>query len=372
MNINPKRLLEARLTMGYTQEELGIFINKSKSVISKWEAGKHQPDPESALQIADALNLPLSWFSRTYFDSDNGVYQYRSNAKATKFLQAATKGRLKWLKEMVEILEEWVEFPELNLPCTLNRIQALNLTDDDIEYYAHQLRICWGLGDSPILDLIGVAETNGVIITKELINGDNMDGVSSWFNGRPYVWLASNKINYYRSRFDLAHELGHIILHRNLTHDDCDKKRYPELERQANLFASHFLLPRKPLSLDYRAITLENLLIPKKHWGASVAALIMQYHNLGIIDDDYKSRLFKNYSYRKWRKNEPFDDKTLPEKPSLMKNTIMLLIEHGGFNKQNIVDYLGYYDKQIEPLCSLPRGFFNTKTSTRPQLRFVE
>lgn len=372
MNINPNRLKQARLANGYTQEQIGLKINKNKSIISKWENGEATPNPETVIKIAEIFDLPIKWFTLPNLHSDNGLYQYRSNSSATKHIQDIASIRLQWLREIAHMFEEWVEFPDLDLPKPLNRLQSLNLTDNDIERQAQKLRQHWELGNLPINDLIGTLETNGIIVAKEFINSEGMDGVSTWFDNRPFVWVADNKANYYRSRFDVAHELGHIILHRNLLAEDCQKNngRYKEIERQANLFASHFLLPRQAFSLSFRTITLDNLLIEKKHWGVSVAALIMQYHNLGIISDDYKIRLFKNYSYRKWRKNEPFDNETQPETPQLMKNTIELLLNEGGFNRQDIIERSYYHQKQLEQLCALPKGFFNTPTKI-PKLRIL-
>lgn len=368
--INPRRLYEARTIKGYTQEHLANHIGKTKSLISRWEKGTLSPDGQALLQLGELFDLPVAWFYR-HDMLEGSIFQYRSNSQATKWLRSIVGIRLKWLGEITAILEDWVELPSPNLPKISNRLHALNLDDDEIEDYAKQLRQCWGLDDKPIRHLIGVAEANGVICTKEFVGSNEMDGVSVWFNNKPFIWLAQDKSNYYRSRFDVAHEIGHIVLHSQLNQYDY-QERYKEIERQAHLFASHLLMPRKALLLNHRSITLDNLLILKKHWGVSVAALIMQYHNLGVIDDDYKLRLFKNYSYRKWRTNEPFDKQTIPEEPSILRQTLELLIKEGGFDKQDIIDKLDYGQSHIENLCSLSKGFFDTKPVARPQLRFVE
>lgn len=365
---NPSRLYEARLVKGYTQENLAERIGKSKSLISKWEKGTLSPDAQSLLNLSQLFDLPTAWFYRSTMMHD-GVFQYRSNSQATKGIRAIVGTRLKWLSEITASLEEWVELPTPNLPKTANRLETINLTNDDIESYAKKLRQCWGLGDKPISHLTSIAEANGIICTKEFIGDVDMDGVSIWLNSKPFVWLANDKNNYYRSRFDIAHEIGHIVLHSHLTQEDY-QKRYKEIERQAHLFAAHLLMPREALMLNHRSISLDNLLILKKHWGVSVAALIMQYHNLGVIDDDYKLRLFKNYSYRKWRTCEPFDKETTPEQPNLLRYTLELLINEGGFDKQDIIDKIDYGQSHIESLCSLPKGFFNA--SVQPVLRFVE
>lgn len=369
--INPNRLREARLVKGYnTQESLAERIGKTKSLISKWESGKLLPDTEALIQLGELFDVSVDWFYR-HDVLESSVFQYRSNSQTTKNLRNIVGIRLKWLGDITHTLEEWIEFPSPNLPKAPSRLHALNLDDNEIEAYAQQLRKCWQLDDKPIRNLIGIAEANGIISTKEFINSNEMDGVSVWFGDKPFIWLAKDKNNYYRSRFDIAHELGHIVLHRYLSYSDY-QERLKEIERQAHLFASHLLMPRKALLLNHRSITLDNLLILKKHWGVSVAALIMQYHNLRVIDNDYKLRLFKNYSYRKWRKSEPFDEQTTPEEPSILRKTLELLIEEGGFDKQDILDKLSYGGSHLEDLCSLPKGFFNAEPAVPTKLRIIK
>lgn len=375
---NQNRLVDARKARGLTQEALGVLIEKSKSFVCKLELGSNQPSAETMIKLSEALNLPIGWFSLKTLQDEEKVYQFRYSATASKTLKEIAKTRLNWLKEISFSLEEWIDYPEVNLIASPNRQEALNLNDTQIEKIASELRLLWKLGDRPIKNLIAVVESNGIIVAKEHIGNAGMDGVSTWID-RPFIWIAEDKGNFFRSRFDIAHELGHIVLHKNLTIDDClitDERhtieRYKEIERQAHLFASHFLAPRRALSLSFRSITLDNLLLEKKRWGMSVAALIMQYHNLGIISDDYKTRLFKNYSYRKWRKNEPFDDTTPAEDPKLMRNTIELLLNEGGFDKEDIIERTFYSDIELENLCALPKGFFSDKEEpNKPRLRLL-
>lgn len=377
-HFNQNRLVDARKARGLTQEALGDLIEKSKSFVCKLELGSNQPSAETMIKLSEALNLPVGWFSLRTLQDEGKVYQFRSSATASKALKEIAKTRLNWLKEISFSLEEWIDYPEVNLIASPNREEALTLDDVQIEKFASDLRLLWKLGDRPIKDLIAVIESNGIIVAKEHIGNAGMDGVSTWID-RPFIWIAEDKGNFFRSRFDIAHELGHIILHKNLTIDDClitderhTMERYKEIERQAHLFASHFLAPRRALSLSFRSITLDNLLLEKKRWGMSVAALIMQYHNLGIISDDYKTRLFKNYSYRKWRKNEPFDDTTPAEHPKLMRNTIELLLNEGGFDKEDIIERTFYSDVELENLCALPKGFFSAKEElNKPRLRLL-
>src|SRR5205085_3002223 len=114
-----------------------------------------------------------------------------------------------------------------------------------------------------------------------------------------------------RQRFDAAHELAHLVLHRGV-----DPKRlnsaadYKIMEDQAHYFASALLMPAESFASDLYAPTLDGMLSLKQTWKVSVAAMIKRCEALGIIDDEGARRLWINYNRRGWRRTgEPFDAK---------------------------------------------------------------
>lgn len=363
MNIkfNPLRLIEAREARGMKQTALSSIIGYSTTSISKWENGHIEPDPQSLDAISTALGLPMDWFFKPSLVTSS-VYHFRSNSAATKTAQEIARIRLRWASELSDKLIEWVDLPEVNLISSPSRDEALNLTANDIELYAQSLREHLHLGVGPISNLTQLLEASGVIIVREESGFTSMDGVSAWIGERPYIWVASDKASCVRSRFDIAHELGHIILHKHLKLEDCNPAKHKEIENQANLFAGFFLMPSISLSSLFKVISLDTLLAQKKKWGISVAAMISQCSNAELIDEDQTLRLRKNLSFRKWRTREPFDDSMKPEKPILFEKSINLLLEHGGFKKSNIISKLGLSRVDIEKLAALPEGYLNEGT----------
>ena len=367
---NPDRLVLARNARRMTQEALAQEIDYSDSMISRWESGANKPTYSAISKISKALSMPERWFSLRGID-EQGVYQFRSLTRTEASARDQAKAKLLYFREISEILEQWVDYPALNLVDSPNRIEALNITDEKIEKLAEEQRKLWGLGNRPIQNLTRLIENSGVLITSDWLNSSDMDGVSAWMAGRPYILLAKDKDNYFRNRFDNAHEFAHGILHKNLTSSDCKNIGYKEIERQANYFAGCLLMPSDAFSLNYKSVTLDNLVIEKRHWGTSVASLIMRYSQLGLIDDNHKTRLFKNYSYRKWRYGEPYDDSVKPETPELMYNTVKILLEEGGFRKEDIIDRTFYNADDLEQLCCLPKGMLSGEQPTKPRLRLI-
>jgi Zn-dependent peptidase ImmA (M78 family) len=102
-----------------------------------------------------------------------------------------------------------------------------------------------------------------------------------------------------RSRFDAAHELGHLVLHRH--HDSADV----DVEEEADRFASAFLIPNADLLRHKVYPTISNIRRNKKRWNVSVAALVRAYRDSGLIDDNRYKYLNIELSRNGWRKSEP-------------------------------------------------------------------
>lgn len=372
LQFNGERLTQARLARGLTQASLSAVTGYSRASISKWEKGDQYPEAIAIPGIATALGVTEHWLMSEPLQIKRNPFYFRSNASITKQVRSIASIRLEWAYEISNIIQEWVDLPRVNLPQTLSREEALLINDEDIERVALECRKLWGLNDNPVSNITRVVESAGVIVVREESGYSNMDGVSTWFDpeNRPYIWLSADKESGVRSRFDLAHELGHLIMHKNLLPEDQNKPQsYNEIERQADLFAAAFLMPASTISTSLRVVTLDSLLMAKKRWGASVAALIMRAHKLDFISDEHKTRLFRNYSYRGWKTNEPFDNDMTVEQPSLLSKAIRLLLDEGNFTRKDLIEKTGYSAADIESLCGLSNGFMKENYSHEVQMR---
>jgi hypothetical protein len=103
---------------------------------------------------------------------------------------------------------------------------------------------------------------------------------------------------------------------------------------------------------------LDNLLILKQRWGASVAAMMMRLHALGLLSDEDKLALFKRRSARWGSKAEPGDDNWSPELPRLLRRTVELLVNEGILPIESLARHLGFSPLDIQKLCSLRSNYF--------------
>ena len=359
-----ERLSEALEARGLTSAALANMLNLTPVAISQYIKGKTSPRPEVMSAICEKLNFPESFFRRPIrrrTDDAQEVF-WRSFSSATKTARTQSARRFRWLKQIVEYLGGYLEFPAVNLPFLDIPPDILTLRSEDIENYASTMRARWNLADGPISDIILALENNGIVVSKSAMGTEALDAFSQWSDTDklPYIVLATDKQSAVRSRYDAGHELGHLVLHRRMNDTSIRTPAiHKEMERQAFRFSSAFLLPSKPFLDELWAPTLDAFRALKDRWKVSVGVMIKRCEELQVIDEEQTRRLWINYNRRGWRGSEPLDEIIPMEKTRLLRRSIELLIREGGKTTTSILEDLSLPDADVEELCELPAGFFS-------------
>lgn len=337
----PSRLIEARELKGLTRKALAELLEISPTTLSNYEMGRTVPTGNIE-ELSTALDVPSGFFYlRGREERVYGAPFFR-NA-----LSARTKKSHTSLKQFTNIAYDhiaWIgrdiEFPVFNLPQSEKDIEDLSFNSTFIEKMASDTRKALGVGDGPILNLIALLENNGIVVIRNhSLDGHKYDGFNQIINNRPLIILSSkNKTHtYFRERYSLAHELGHIVLHSHLQEEEAlNATKLKLIEKQANAFAGAFLLPRTGFIRDVGRITLQNLIPVKSRWRVSIAAMVMRMHTLDIIDDDRKTSLMKQISFQGWRTKEPLDTEYKPEQPTYLAKAWEMITTHGYRNIDEI------------------------------------
>ncbi|MGH7488973.1 MAG: ImmA/IrrE family metallo-endopeptidase, partial [bacterium] len=188
-----------------------------------------------------------------------------------------------------------------------------------------EVRRHWGLSATePVKNMVALLERHGAIATRVSFETERMDAFSVPYEDRPVVVLCADKGKKDRSRFDAAHELGHLVMHGS---DDSVPTK--AMEDQANWFAAGFLMPAEeihgelPSSLDW-----DRLLALKRKWGTSIASILYRARTLRKMDEDGYVRATKAMSARGWRIDEP-GDLGAPESPVVLRRAVDLLLKEG-------------------------------------------
>ncbi|HEC2242352.1 TPA: ImmA/IrrE family metallo-endopeptidase, partial [Staphylococcus delphini] len=368
-SFNGKRLKEARLYNKISITELAKQLNISKQMISKYENGITDPSAEKSLQLNGILGFPREFFySEENFNFESKGTFFRSRLTATKKSKIPAEYLLKYSIVVRDFLDQYVEFPEL---IDYGELVTDN-NDIDIENITMQIRNNMELNDRPIEDMLEVVELMGIVAVKFGYDEDKVDAFSATtlLNGKKYFSIVTgNPRSFYRQQFSLAHELGHWILHNDYIPEELSKEEYKEMEKEANEFASAFLLPKESFSNDLRNITIniDNLLTLKSKWNVSIAAMIERGHQLGIINIHEKSRLYRYMSYHNLRNPEPLDKETPCSEPLALSQSIELLIDEkvmeGSEIKRRIMDDYNLYIPQsmLAEVCNVSEKIFNHK-----------
>ncbi len=367
--MNYNRLKKARLYRGITTvEELAKKIGITKQALSKYETNKSDMPYKQILEISNVLDFPYKYFIQ---DDDNilkiepkSVY-FRSLMKTNKKYREQQVIKMDFISYIYSVLSKYINFPKLNLP---------KLNDNETPKKAAQkLREHWGLANEPIQDLVRVLEKYGLIVTQFETETDDIDAFSQMFGIEDknifIVALSNNKSSASRVHFDIAHELGHILLHEwNEDNELLSKEQFKEREKEANEFASEFLLPYQEFTNDVSKYPTQlNYYIElKKKWRTSIAAMVYRANQLNIITQSQYLYLVRNMNTKGWRSNEPLDDTLKTAEPSLLNTAIDMLLDNNIFTVKQLLkeiedNGLAMNSKDIEMLLHLPKNKLEVK-----------
>lgn len=352
----PMRIKEAREASDFSVDSFAEHLGVTRQTIAQYETGQTTPSGEVMSRIIALTGQPPSYFVTVRNHQDDTTPFWRSLKRMEGHHRRRVVRRLQWAQDITAYVERFIHLPDVNLP-KIDFDPALD-DEEQIERAAEKLREHWNLGLGPIKDLTTILETNGVMLVREPVNCDDMDAVSVWQNGRPFILFSSQVASGPRSLFNLAHELAHVLLHAGveLTVHTLDK-----IEKQANRFAGAFLLPRETFSQEVLGTSLGYFKTLKARWGVAIAAMAYRCRDLHIFSANQHAYLMKQMNMLKVRNPEPLDDVIVVKSPSVLAESIKMLIQHGVQTKEQIEAALALNAADIESLCGVPKGFFDFK-----------
>lgn len=347
---NGERLTMARQLAGLKKAHLASLIEMSPASVTAWESGVKQPNRATVAKLALAVKVEPQFFGG---GSPVRVSEphFRSLRSAPQVAQDEAEAYGQFVAEVAGMLESAVEFPEVRVPDLPVDPSELGLSPEEV---AREARIFLGVGSGPIRHVIRLVESVGVVVVFSEPGVAAIDAYSMHTATRPIIVLNPVKDDYYRQRFDVAHELGHLIMH----HDAEPGGKISE--EQANRFASEFLMPANeivsflPSSTAGRAWA--QLAELKEHWGVSLAALLYRARSLGIMSDVSYRNAIVRMSQNGWRRAEPGRIASL-EMTSLLPRGREVMIS-AGINDVSFLSGSG-----------LPAGLYEVAASRVPMSR---
>ena len=169
-------------------------------------------------------------------------------------------------------------------------------------------------------------ERLGIIVTSFSTYSEEVDALSL-ATRRPIIVRNNAKTSVCRQRFDLGHELGHLILHDGMVTGD----RFTE--GQAHRFAGAFLLPRTMLASNFHLLfsgkqfKWKKMSEFKEIWRVSKAAILYRARQLGLLTEA-QYVMGTTHLKNNGEALRESEDRDLPlEQPQLLKNCFTVLAE---------------------------------------------
>jgi Zn-dependent peptidase ImmA (M78 family) len=290
---NPRRLSLARKRRRFSGKVLAEETGLAVDTISRLENGANSPDESTVEKLVQALGFPKPFFfDQDPEDIDTGAVSFRSFTKMSARERDAAISAGSLGLQLSNWVEERFSLPKPNL---------LDLSyETDPEAASHSMRQFFGIGEKPIGNLMALLETHGVRLFSLSENTASVNAFSFWRDNKPYVFLNNFKTAE-SSIFDAAHELGHLVMHKH-----GDPKETRSAEREANGFASAFLMPANDVKARVpRRVTVDVVLKAKMRWRVSAMAMAYRLNALGLLSDwQYKSICIK-LGQMGYRSSEP-------------------------------------------------------------------
>ena len=241
MNKNvSQNLVKLRVTNKYTQEFVAEHSDISLLAYRNIESGKSKPNLSTLEKIAKVYNVDVTDLLK---ETQQQILKVR--------FRALEKKNIRKREDIISEISLWAEkynklVNQLNLESSFEyKLADIENTTKDPIIMARKARKALGLKNETVMDICNLIEFKaGIKVMAKQFNSDSFFGLSAEdiYGGKIIVVNTWDRISVERRIFSVAHELGHILMHflnvkNDLTSEDKDE------EKEANTFASHFLMP---------------------------------------------------------------------------------------------------------------------------------
>lgn len=333
----PSRLILARKKRGLSKKELAELIGITSQSICNFESEiiNEVPSEKTLEEISRVLEFPINFFSKdniNFGSVESASFRALSKMTASQKNSSLAAGILAF--EVNNWFENKFQLPIHSLP---------DFREQTPESAAVLIRQMWLLGEKPIFNLIHLLESKGIRVYFIAEDNRNVDAFSIWDNGIPFILLNTFK-SAERSRFDAAHELGHLLLHKH------GVPRDRKAEQDANDFASAFLMPKSSIiAQSPKFPSIQNLIELKKIWRVSLAAMVYRLKKLNLISEWQHRTIIINMNKLKYNINEPC---SIEKETSQIFYKIFEELKNEGITKKQIAEEIGIYLKDFQKLTT--------------------
>lgn len=350
---SPQRITLVRELYGIRKSELSMRLGVSARTITCWELGLQAPSAGDVAALCRVFGVDPEFFEPQLegLPVASGLPHFRSYRAGTQVAYRQAQAYVQVTQDLVRTLSGYVDFPVLDLPSVPTDPE---LADSVMPMMAAQyVRYVWGLGDGPIAHVLREVENHGICVVFAPFEHASLDAHSVFSGELPLIVLNPTVGDYYRQRFDVAHELGHLVMHPDA------EPGHKVIEAQADAFAAELLAPSEvlhdemPTRMDGAGwLKLKEL---KERWGVSMKVLLDKACALGRLTDQEYRKGLDFLSRSGWKLLEPGAISGV-EEPSLIPHTLDLLGD------------VGVGPEEVRERSRVPQSYFKVMTARCPLL----
>jgi Zn-dependent peptidase ImmA (M78 family)/transcriptional regulator with XRE-family HTH domain len=336
---NREMLVLARESRMLTQSELATAAATTQGRVSKVESGLLAPTDDFLTAVARVLRVPVSFFYRQSVvrGLPESYHRKRMSMGVTvlKQIHADVNIRIFQLERLLSAADFDAKFS----------VPALDLEDygGSPEAVARAVRSFWQMPSGPVRNLARALENAGAVLVPMRFSTREIDGISLRPVGLPPLIFYNDSAPGDRTRFTLAHELGHLVMH-------FHQPPYPAMEEEANAFAAEFLMPERDIAPYFLQpkVSRHSLAALKPLWKVAVGALLRRAYQLKAIDYNRYTRLWQEMSRLGYRTREPAELDFPVEEPTVISDLLKLHLQHFGYTLEELAAALDALPEELE------------------------
>jgi Predicted Zn peptidase len=369
---NGEKLQELRLLYGMSRAELAEKLKVTEQAIWQFETNKVKPKVSpTVLSLSKIFKVNIRFFEAEPLVSyvNRSSIAFRNEDLVSKKTIQMQEVYINAVHALIENLESYLVSPPKVIYSLIEEIEEFlrdkQITGTVISEIAsiarEQLNI--SIHNDNILYQLEVAGVN--VMSRFMPYGSSADAYSLWTTDNvSYLVLAIGK-SYARRNFDLAHELGHLLLHRAIDFELLDNAEHERKEQEANLFASYFLLPDEEFKSKFKLMVGNKVSQPdryislKQYFNVSIQALEYKAYRLGYLTPAQNSYFYRQIHKKGYKTSEPLDSETAVFKPGKILSMVDIVLSNRLTDIQSLLYSLRISKEMLAEILNVEVSFFD-------------
>ncbi|MBU9789745.1 XRE family transcriptional regulator [Lentilactobacillus sp. G22-6] len=368
---------------GMSRRNLGKMLSISEQAVGQYENNGIQPEMMNILKLSRFFKVKSSFFfTKPLVDNitNEEAIAYRSADRNSRKNVREGATQIDFASAIIDYCESFLTLKQNVLKQAValtKKIESSNVLDrqEVIEQTASMARDLLKVRSNE--DLLFYVENAGAYVFEKKL-ALNAGAYSAWTRfpdgslKSPFIVLGVVGKSAVRRIFDVAHELGHLILHSDIDFNMLDSIDFKRYEYEANQFASAFLLPKPKMKELMRTVRKKSvpddyLAIKQDYW-VSLTTVEYRGFKLGLVTSEENKRFFANRYKKHYVSREPLDSIMAIKRPGkivalfkLVNDKVMPfseVLDHFRVEPSFVAEIFRFSDSFISGLVSNDERFY--------------